>query len=1053
MFKCYEEQGISLTQNSYGFPLSCPAYKYFTYSPSDINLDWLVHEQPFVLHVFSAGNSQQACPAETGAMWGVAIYGSTTKRSKNTINVGAVSASGEMTEFSLWGPLPDGRLFPTVCAKGKEVYSLGTNNAYDTQDGTSMACPTASGSIALVAQRYRQLHKGKDIQSDLLKACVVNSAVDAGRKGPDFQFRYGILNVEKAVETIENEYYREGQIGNGEEVDFSIDVPAGAKELRVMLYWHDDVAMKQYGFSEKVLINDLDLRVNGQLPLVLNPTRGKVEELAKPGEDHLNNQEQVVIENPRAGAYTVKVKGHEVPSGAQRFVLVWYIEKPGLRTLLTRGEKHTPGSSFQVALEGISGTGYRVDLSLDGGNSWTDLGSVEDYSPLVNWMRNPLIKIPKDAPITDKALIRIVCSDGASTTSEPFTIAPRPKDLTLEGDECGTGNYMLHWEDLPAASEGFVVLLGDAQSGEFKPIGFVGAGESEYAVAPQYIKQGNIISVAAALKANSTARYGKRAIGVLIKATSPVELRDGDLPFEETFMRFPRHTHFSATLGEQMESELLYSSIPSLPLGSNIFGFASTGDIDPSYTKASASDPHAIFDWSNPANKANMAALTLCDLNLTKLTQEALLHISCFMMQGYEEKPENLLMRVTLNGQPLSSTSGESIFDGQVESQEIFYRLDKNARGTLKIEFIGISIQDAIGFTRVAIDPIPQGHDIALALSELPKPAANRGEETIEFMIANNSQEAVAQTTVRVLVNGTQQKQLVVKELKPFEIRYVEFSADFSTQQTLGEKMQLKISCDAEGDMTPENNEDEGEIINLGRVYPLALPTLSYALGSVTQSDPKETKVVKPGQKIIFTDNGGALQDYLVPQKSSTVKFVPEDQTKSLQVRFTQFETVEGAAALGVYTNDVPKDLKLEGLAPHSYLMGGYTDEIVISSEAADGALTFHLEAYDVGSGWLAEIYEVDRNNPLSIVAVKAVAQGNTPTYDVPIEVTVKNKWAKALDGLTLICRTADNRYETQQELQTIGANEEKVFTLHGLLDAEAMQPQNIVVTLQCHHD
>ena len=39
-------------------------------------------------------------------------------------------------------------------------------------------------------------------------------------------------------------------------------------------------------------------------------------------EDHLNNVEQVLVDRPEAGWWTIKVRGHKVPKGPQRYSLV-----------------------------------------------------------------------------------------------------------------------------------------------------------------------------------------------------------------------------------------------------------------------------------------------------------------------------------------------------------------------------------------------------------------------------------------------------------------------------------------------------------------------------------------------------------------------------------------------------------------------------------------------------------------------------------------------------------------------------------------------------------
>ena len=118
--------GISLSQNSYGvgLRLQCAKIKTFPYRASDINLDILSNLYPTLTHVFAAGNDQEGCAAETTEIWGKAGYGTISNHAKNVIHVGAVTATGRGTAFSSQGPHDDGRLAPTICARGRRSTAL-----------------------------------------------------------------------------------------------------------------------------------------------------------------------------------------------------------------------------------------------------------------------------------------------------------------------------------------------------------------------------------------------------------------------------------------------------------------------------------------------------------------------------------------------------------------------------------------------------------------------------------------------------------------------------------------------------------------------------------------------------------------------------------------------------------------------------------------------------------------------------------------------------------------------------------------------------------------
>ena len=122
-----------------------------------------------------------------------------------------------------------------MVAKGSEVWSTKPGGQYQKMSGTSMACPTTSGTLALIAQRYGQLNQGREIRTDLLKALVANTADDRGVAGPDFVYGYGILNAEVAVEALEHGYYQLDSVEVGGTYTQQIAIPTGAQGLRVMI--------------------------------------------------------------------------------------------------------------------------------------------------------------------------------------------------------------------------------------------------------------------------------------------------------------------------------------------------------------------------------------------------------------------------------------------------------------------------------------------------------------------------------------------------------------------------------------------------------------------------------------------------------------------------------------------------------------------------------------------------------------------------------------------------------------------------------------------------
>lgn len=260
MLQARRNYGISLTQNSYGYMLRsfCKYYDVIAYNifGTDWDNDLVAALHPTLTHVFAAGNDLGDCDKQ---------YGSNTKRMKNALYVGAVDGDAGVTAFSSWGPMDDGRLLPTVCAKGVDVYSVDKANGYAVTDGTSMACPSATGVLALATERYKQLNRGEEPISALLRALLANTADDLGNPGPDYQFGYGLINAEKAVVAVENGWYALGSLTHGgAEGKHTIKIPDGVnpKALRVMIAWTDTVGLRDLPYGEPALLNDLDLTLS-----------------------------------------------------------------------------------------------------------------------------------------------------------------------------------------------------------------------------------------------------------------------------------------------------------------------------------------------------------------------------------------------------------------------------------------------------------------------------------------------------------------------------------------------------------------------------------------------------------------------------------------------------------------------------------------------------------------------------------------------------------------------------------------------------------------------
>lgn len=273
--------------------------------------------------VWAAGNERQGSRCDVEG-FGDYYSSAPPAGAKNHIAVGSVDSDTDLTSsFSSWGPFDDGRIKPDVSAPGCQaggdggVTSLSSSGGYSVKCGTSMASPTVAGISALVLEQWRLSFSGEpDMRPATLKAVLANSAEDRGNPGPDYQYGFGSVRAVAAVDTVLAENVIEAEIGQGEVYRFVVVIGPEDQELKVTVAWDDAPGTPNVN---PVLVNDLDVRVIGpdgttSMPWTLNP--------ANPGapavrtvRDGINNIEQVFIENPVPGGYTVEVTGFNIAEG------------------------------------------------------------------------------------------------------------------------------------------------------------------------------------------------------------------------------------------------------------------------------------------------------------------------------------------------------------------------------------------------------------------------------------------------------------------------------------------------------------------------------------------------------------------------------------------------------------------------------------------------------------------------------------------------------------------------------------------------------------------
>ena len=411
---------------------------------------------PQLLHVFAAGNDGGFTCSPFPDSYATVKSG--WQSAKNVLTAGAIVTDDySIANFSSRGPVKDGRLKPEIVAGGWAVNSTYPNNTYGNGWGTSMASPTVTGAIALMYERFRQLHAGADPKSALLKAVVCNTAEDLGNAGPDFTFGFGMLNARRAVEAIEGNRYFISSVSNGLSALHNIIVPANTRRLKIMLYWADTAAAIN---AVAALVNDLDLTVTEPAalvhrPFILDASPAGVNNVATEGVDHINNIEQVVIENPAAGNYAINISGYAVPFGLQEYVISYEIVQSSVTVEYPfGGEKLVPGETENIrwSAYGNEANNFTIEYSVDNGANWV---TIDNNVPAVS--RKYTWAIPA-AITTNQALVRVSRNGTLLTDVSDFNFTLLGSPVAVATNVC-EGAVQLNWGTIAGATSYDILQL------------------------------------------------------------------------------------------------------------------------------------------------------------------------------------------------------------------------------------------------------------------------------------------------------------------------------------------------------------------------------------------------------------------------------------------------------------------------------------------------------------------------------------------------------------------------------------------------------------------
>jgi hypothetical protein len=445
----YATQDLVITSKSYS--AGCNG----GYDSRARQLDQQVHDLQSLIHVFSAGNSGNSdCGYGAGAGWGNITGGH--KSGKNVIAVGNLTTTDALAGSSSRGPATDGRIKPDICGVGSSVVSTISDYEYEAKTGTSMSCPGVAGTITQLYHAYKEENGGANPTSGLIKAALLNTAEDLGNPGPDFQYGWGRINGGKAHNLISQGDYITSSIAQSGFNTHTLAVPSGVTKLKIMVYWTDYEGAANASIA---LVNNLNMEVIDPAlvafnPWVLDPSpnAATLDLNAVQGVDNLNNMEQVTIDNPLSGSYTINIDAFSVPQGPQEYFIVYEFERDEvLLTYPIGGEGFYPGTNERLRWDASEGVDdFTLEYTEDNGASWSTIGTVNANVRQSNW------SVPNT--LTGEAKVRVTRGAQSDESDAPFSIIRVPANLDV-GWAC-PDSLNLVWDAVSGATSYEVYMLG-----------------------------------------------------------------------------------------------------------------------------------------------------------------------------------------------------------------------------------------------------------------------------------------------------------------------------------------------------------------------------------------------------------------------------------------------------------------------------------------------------------------------------------------------------------------------------------------------------------------
>ncbi len=163
--------------------------------------------------------------------------------------------------------------------------------------------------------------------------------------------------------------------------------------------------------------------------------------------------EQVLINNPSSGDYSLDISGFNVPIGPQEYFVVYEVISDNITVTFPNGEESlVVGEAEVIHWDAINTTeDFVLEYSVDNGTNWINIATVSENTTNYVW-NTP-------ASVTGSALVRVSSGSFMDTSDDNFSIAPQVEGFTFS-KICPT-EVTFDWEAVDGADFYDIYLLGD----------------------------------------------------------------------------------------------------------------------------------------------------------------------------------------------------------------------------------------------------------------------------------------------------------------------------------------------------------------------------------------------------------------------------------------------------------------------------------------------------------------------------------------------------------------------------------------------------------------